>query len=601
MEYLKFIDADEDTLTVEGYLAVWDGSDLTGERFHKSTNFDSSYTAIGRLPIDYEHGQQPDRDERGKAIPQPGRDDVLGYVDYTTARKDDIGLLARHALNRRDRYVREFIEPMVKANLLGTSSEAVPEKVVKRKDGTIDVWPLKRLGYTFQPAEPRLLKDHQLQVIKSLSSEYPFLKAFIPQAAQDTATDDATEAGDAVSKTIIEITEQKIMSEHENAPAVENQDFVTRTQFENVTKSLDTLTALLENAPALKQAGYVAPDSEADHPQVKSFGDYLVAVKRGNTKRLEQVYKSAKDISSQSGAAGGYLIPDEFHARLMEIQQANSQILARVTRQPVATDAGRFPALDYTVTPTAGSGQTALAAGLSAATTAPGSAYTEDQPTFKEIAYAVRKVGGYTEVENEVIADSPFAIESLLTRLFGVVVTAKVERDVLRGTGAGEPLGILNAACAIGVTTASDNVFAWADATNMVSRFKSMGGQPVWVIHPSIWPDIGNFETSNGGGVWQANMQGGLGTSLLGYPILVSEHMPQANGDAVLLADLSAYILFERQMLSVAYSEHAAFTSGKGTWRFDYRLDGMPWLTGAITLADPTGSFTVSPFVYHND
>ena len=105
-----------------------------------------------------------------------------------------------------------------------------------------------------------------------------------------------------------------------------------------------------------------------------------------------------------------------------------------------------------------------------------------------------------------------------------------------------------------------------------------------------------------GGGVYVANMQEKLEQTLLGYPILESEHLPQddTSGDAI-LADLSAYIIFDRVQMSVAYSEHAAFTTDKGTWRFVKRLDGQPWMSAAITLADPTGSYTVSPFVYHHD
>ena len=217
------------------------------------------------------------------------------------------------------------------------------------------------------------------------------------------------------------------------------------------------------------------------------------------------------------------------------------------------------------------------------------------------IEYRVHKIGGYVEVSNELIADSPESIEALLTSLFGIAVGARNERNILRGTGVGEPLGILNAPSVIGVTTATDNVFALADALSMRSRFKSVGGSPVWIIHPGIWPDIGVFETSAGGGVWMANQAASMPSSLLGYPILESEHMPAPNTDDVILADLSAYVLFERQALSIAFSEHAAFTTDKGTWRFTVRNDGQPWLKSAITLADPGGSFTVSPFVYHND
>lgn len=182
---LKFIDATDDTLILEGPIVLYGGQDLTGEYFHKGTDFESSYTAIGRIPVDWEHGTMPDRDERGAIIPQPGRDDVLGYIDWMTKRNDDIGLLARYALNRRDRYVREFVEPLAKANLVGASSEATADIIIN--NGRIDKWPLKRQALTLTPCEPRMLSQHQLQVVKSLIEFYPNLKALLPQAPGDGA------------------------------------------------------------------------------------------------------------------------------------------------------------------------------------------------------------------------------------------------------------------------------------------------------------------------------------------------------------------------------------------------------------------------------
>ena len=84
--------------------------------------------------------------------------------------------------------------------------------------------------------------------------------------------------------------------------------------------------------------------------------------------------------------------------------------------------------------------------------------------------------------------------------------------------------------------------------------------------------------------------------------ILMSEHLPQDdNAGDVILADMKAYLLFERMGLNISFSEHANFTSDQGTWRFTQRMDGQPWLAGAVTLADPQGGYTVSPFVFHND
>ena len=65
-----------------------------------------------------------------------------------------------------------------------------------------------------------------------------------------------------------------------------------------------------------------------------------------------------------------------------------------------------------------------------------------------------------------------------------------------------------------------------------------------------------------------------------------------------MLADLSAYVMFEKPGLTIGYSEHVGFTRDVGTWIFKQRNDGKSWLQSAITLAGPGSAYTVSPFVY---
>ncbi len=193
---LKFIKAEDNELILEGYLALWGGVDFDIQHFKTETDFESSYTKTGRLLIDWEHGQEPDEEEDGTKIQQPGRDDILGYVDWLTARKDDIGLLARHVLDRRKKYVKELVEPLARAELLATSTEAVQPRVKVEDDGWLSRWPLKRQSITVMPAEPRLMTESQLSIIKSLAEQYPtYLKAFVPEAASTTATNDATAGG----------------------------------------------------------------------------------------------------------------------------------------------------------------------------------------------------------------------------------------------------------------------------------------------------------------------------------------------------------------------------------------------------------------------
>lgn len=600
--YLKAIpEKSNDTeLRVGNHIVLFGGKDLHGEHFTAETKFDSDYTKHNAVLVDWEHGFDPDPDS-------PNSDDLLGYVDWSTAKSTDYGLWVERVLDRSKEYM-QYVEELIEAGIVGTSSEAVPRGIRRSESGEIQVWPIKRDSLTVQPAEPRMLTSNALEALKSLLKYSPALSALIPpEGGQETAVDDAATAGEP----LIETSKSKEVNIMTDAVNVITRDEFQRA-FDDVKAELETVKGLsagvniilekLEQMPAAKTAGLVAPDSETDERDVKSFADFCVAVRNNNVRRLTEVYHTRKDLSGETGTAGGYLVPEQYETTLLQVAAMASAIMQRVTRVPVGTDRGKWPALDQYVTPTAGSGQTAEAAGVRATTTAAGATLTETEPGFEMIEWRINKVGGFTEVENELIADSPQAIGVLLERLFGIAVANKNERNILRGTGVGEPLGILSAACAVGVTPATNNVFAYADALNMKSRFKAVGGTPMWLWHPGIWPDVGIFETSAGGGVFMANLAAGAPGRLLGYEYGESQHQPQDdNSGCVLLADFSAYLFFERAGLAVAFSEHAAFTSDKGTWRFTQRNDGQPWLRLAITLADPQGSYTVSPFVFLND
>ena len=490
---VKLIREDDNTAVFGGYGVVFDTVDLEGDTFTADTDYMLDLVPVKLAFVDHSLSTEFVNDE-GKTVKIAAIDDPVGEVIRVTP--DNVGLYMEMQIEKSNQYWA-IVDQLHKSQKMGLSSGAI-QHLVRRDGGKITRWPIVEESFTLTPAEPKTVGVERL---KQLSSSYPDLKHLLPEGDQEIAGS----GGDGR----IQITdEDNTMSEETTQDVVTpDADYVTKDELKAVSGKLDHLLAVMEKNGRIKDVGYIAPDDEETRPEVKSFGDFLLAVKNKNVKRLATVYKSfhTKDISADVGASGGYLVPREFHATLRQMQTQASQILARVTRQPVATDSGNFPALDYTVTPTAGSGQTAMAAGLSATATAPGGSYAEDQPTFKELTYVVRKEGFYVEVDNEVVADSPFAIESLLNTLAGITINSKLERHIIRGSGAGEPLGILNSGVAVAQTTATDNVFAVADAGGMISKFKNVSGQqPVWIIHPSVWADILAFETSAGGGVFQA-------------------------------------------------------------------------------------------------
>jgi len=216
---LKTISTTEDELRVGNYIAVYGGRDLEwlrnggnpdgskGEFFTEKTVFDSPYTETGVLYVDWEHGE-------GKSVDGPtgpGHHDLLGTIDWKTARRDPQGLWVERVLNRRNEYVRA-LENLVQAGLIGTSSEAIPEKVVKKSTGEIAVWPLMRDTLTVWPAEPRMLSANVLQSVKALSDRMPSLKALLPEEPPEAETGGGL-AGEELKHQIVQLRAKSLLLE----------------------------------------------------------------------------------------------------------------------------------------------------------------------------------------------------------------------------------------------------------------------------------------------------------------------------------------------------------------------------------------------------
>lgn len=544
----------------------------------------------------------------------------------------DAGVWIEAQLNLRDEYEKAIYEA-IRRNKMGWSSGSLGHLVERKQVGQvreITAWPLgKDASITPTPAAGMVLTS--VVPLKSWESQCPALKSVLSEVEELGSSTTGTEKPQETTASNFSVVSQFqakdfIIMADERTPQQEYADQLAAlkglqakigdydTKFETLNDSIEKMLKYVEGMPAKDRAGWVTDDGGNKEPAAKSFADFLIAVRRRDSKRLNDVYKSryeyddtpaAKDLMVDSGEGGGYLVPQEYEPSLLQLSMDSSPIVSKVQTINIARTSGSWPSLDQFTAPTAGIGDTAMAAGVVATATAEGGALTETEPGFKMLNWRLHKVGGYTQVTNELLSDSPMAIEALLRSLFAVAIAAKTEYLILRGSGAGEPLGILNSPAIVNVTPATNNLFSWPDVGTMQSRFKKVGTAAAnWLIHPSVWPDILTMEVGTAGGsVWAANMQAAAGNTINGYGIIQSEHLPQANNSGnVILADLYAYLLFQKAGgLSIAFSEHVGFLNDLGTWRFNRRLDGKPWLRSAITLADPQGSYTVSPFVVHND
>jgi HK97 family phage major capsid protein len=641
---LKSLSKTEENLVVGNYIVLFGDEktrDLEDEWFTKNTQLESSYTQTGTLYVDWEHGH-------GKEIygVGPDKDDVMGIVNWDTMKMDDMGIWVERVLDLRNKYMA-FIEPLIEEKLIGTSSLSVAGGAKVKKSGEIEIWPLKRDTLTVIPAEPRMMSDNAIASLKSLVEAFPQLKANLPSGSGDdpdaTAKPEEKPPDKTKSLEVIKMNKEELLEFFAEKSNLKVEDLTEKqkytawagTEFEiempvtlddrfsSLQKSLDEkfgkideVLKFMQDAPALEKAGYMSNMGGKADPNAYSFGDFLLAVVRKDAVRLEKIYKSVwlpgedeedgekADMSHLTGSTGGFLIPPEFENRLLQMSIEMSPLTQMVTVLPVASNRGSLPVLDQSTAPTAGQGDVAWTATVTAGVGPENTALSETNPLFAQVNWNIHKVGGITQAPNELVEDAPLSIELILSALFATTINSRREFLILNGTGAGEARGILQSGALIAVTTIGNNVFALGDALAMLSRFKPWLSPGIWVAHPGVIPDIGILQVGSSQGTWMKDPKTDvvIGQPLLGKPIIYSEHLPQDdNSGDVLLIDPKAYLLFQKRGMKIDFSEHVAFKEDQGTWRFTDRMDGQPWVSGAVTLADPNGSFTVSPYVKHHD
>jgi len=360
-----------------------------------------------------------------------------------------------------------------------------------------------------------------------------------------------------------------------------------------------------EVAAAVKaQAVGVATNAPAAAEGEGSFGDFLKCVAAGDVQRLRAVYKSSKALDETTGAGGGFLVPTQFEQRIRAVgaPMLFDQLVA-AGRGPLMlrTNAAELalPALEQDQAPNVES--SALVGGVRLIWREQSADVQESEPRFEQRIFRPHAADAYVAAATELITDAPQALEDTLVSLFGRAYATLKARVILRGTGVGQPRGIVGHPASISVARATGGTQVENDTNTvlaMIQRLLPGSATAVWIAHP-FWRSRLMATRLADTLLYVANGQSLVyGDTLAGIPIAYSEHLPAvANAGSLILADLSYYALVERASFSVAYSEHARFLKRQSVWLFGVRIDGAPLVNAPLTLADGAGNNTVSPFV----
>jgi len=253
-----------------------------------------------------------------------------------------------------------------------------------------------------------------------------------------------------------------------------------------------------------------------------------------------------KALSEGVDSAGGYFVPEEFLATVLDIAKDVGYVRKYGTVIKMSSDTLNIPK---------------LASKPSAVWVSEGQAISTGQPVIGQVKLVAKETGLIVPVTRQLIMDSKVDVQQLIAK---IIAEAIAEAEDTQGfTGDGTVFtGVLNDTN-VNVVTMPETKIGFSDITaddliNLISAVPSkVADKGAFVMHRSILATIKTLKDGNG-----AYLFNPVDKTIWGYPVYTSDVMPALADSAadtkfIIFGDLSYLYLGDREQISVAVADQA--------------------------------------------
>lgn len=355
--------------------------------------------------------------------------------------------------------------------------------------------------------------------------------------------------------------------------AAEVDQITQRVKLETETRQHEETIARITGRPVIPQSA----DEDAVRKEVRA------AVQRGFHHYLTreigappdpETTKEFRALSQGVATEGGYLVPHEFAAQLIEDVKNETFVLqgARVWPLSKASEI-QFPVLDARLGAIQWGGEL----------TQPN---LDSTLAFGQRTLTPRHGMLRLQVSRKLVRNSAIPLEDLIRAEFAYAQAIGIEQALITGVGGYQPLGFM-VASASGVSTARD--YSTGNTTTAIT-FDNLIGQKYnikpqyyprlcWCFHRSVMREVAKLKDGVQRYLWQPSQQAGQPDTLLGFPLRQSEYMPNTMTSGLYvgaLCDWSRYYVTIGLDMELQRLDEIAARTNQVEYILRFEIDGAP-------------------------
>lgn len=302
--------------------------------------------------------------------------------------------------------------------------------------------------------------------------------------------------------------------------------------------------------------------------------------------KADNIEKAVQDPSQNltSLTAGSALVPPTFSTQKLDIARGKSTIMNTAMVVPMATDVLNIPVLNNF-----DKSQGLSSGNVKFRFVSENEQDTANQVKFKMVQLVLREATASVAASKRLMDVSPVSIIPFIDRAIDDAIDTLLADKFINGTGAGQPLGVMNKANLLITTSAETNQAANTIYTkNLTKMFaRHWGTKGEWYANKTTFPDLATLtlDVGTGGSVTgllkDRSVTGEPSQTIFGHNIVWSEYMQTlgTKGD-IGLFDWTQYLIGQlagKGGLITERSPHLKFDFRQEVFQFIMYIDGQPW------------------------